>query len=80
MPLESPSACNMYLFNLRIANHILIKELLKRRDMSYRCLPHTSSIDTDLTCLGARVSVPGKQTHMSLDTMSMPSPHINNVL
>ncbi len=25
MPLESPLAYNMYLFNLRIANHILIK-------------------------------------------------------
>ncbi len=25
MPLESPSAYNMYLFNLWIANHILIK-------------------------------------------------------
>ncbi len=25
MPLESPLLYNMYLFNLRIANHILIK-------------------------------------------------------
>ncbi len=29
LPLESPSACNMYLFNLWIANHLLIKILIK---------------------------------------------------
>ncbi len=29
VPLEDPLAYNMYLFNLRIANHILIKILIK---------------------------------------------------
>ncbi len=31
VPLESPLAYNMYLFNLRIANHILIKIHLKKK-------------------------------------------------
>ncbi len=34
MPLENPSAYNMYLLNLRITNHILIKKKEDNKDLS----------------------------------------------
>ncbi len=34
VPLESPSAYNMYLFNLQIVNHVLIKILKKIKNIT----------------------------------------------
>ncbi len=41
MPLESPSACNMYLFNFQIANHILIKIIIVFNVVGHVPIIHT---------------------------------------
>ncbi len=56
MPLESPSAYNMYLFNLPISNHILIKIFFNNQGSSMLTDSYFSQ-SSDYTVYSAKINL-----------------------